>query len=493
MKNILIYTKAIMVLGFILLFACNNDNELIIDTKPVAAFKINETIVDEGTPIIFTDLSFDQNGTISSWNWDFGNNETSTEQSPIYTYPSIGDYKITLTVTDDSGNTNVNIFSKEISVIEPSTASVSPNVLWSYTVPWYSTNSSIAVSNDETVYVTTDAKSSDPARGDNIIAVKNGNVLWGHVTSEVLRSSPAIASDGTVYAGDYNGNFVAVNTDGSIKWEVDLGSRIKYSSPAIANDGTIYIGMEGDNVLHAVNPNDGSIKWSFAVGNYIRATPVVDSSGVIYVASADDYFYAINPDGTEKWKTIYGDYTAGTPAIAESVNTIYFSGKTSDNTGHLIAFNMSDGTIKWDNNSRLLAKTEQGGPVVATDGTIYLGGEDNKMIAYNPDGTEKWSFETLDRILAAPALDNDGNLYFGDTSGTFYVIDSEGETKWKQTKLDEDIRSSAAIGNNGVIYILTRNNTDKTGTIYALRTNATSLMNSEWPMLSQNGKHTGRY
>lgn len=493
MKNTITFTKMVIIFGFISFLSCNIEDDSMTNTKPVAAFKINESIVDEGSPIVFTDLSFDQNGSILSWKWDFGNSETSTEQSPIYIYPNVGDYEVTLTVTDDAGTTNANTFSKQISVIEPSTASINPTTLWVYNLPYSSTNSSIAVSDEGTVYLTTDGKSSDLTRGDhNIFAVKNGNLSWGYITDEVVRSSPAIADDGTVYVGDYNGDLVAFNSDGSQKWKVDLGKRVKYSSPAIAADGTIYVGMEDDDILHAVNPGDGTIKWSFSVGHDIRATPVVDSHGIIYVASADDYFYAINPDGTEKWKTMYGDYTAGAPAIVESIKTIYFSGKTSDNTGHLIAFNMTDGGISWDNSTRLLAKTEQGGPVVATDGTIYLGGEDNKMVAYNPDGTEKWNFETTGRVLAAPALDNDGNLYFGDTSGIFYVLDSEGNTKWKASKLNEDIRSSAAIGTDGIIYILTRNNTNETGKLYALQTTATGLMNSEWPMLSKNAKHTGR-
>ncbi|WP_165076434.1 PKD domain-containing protein [Methanogenium sp. MK-MG] len=45
----------------------------------------------------FTDLSI---GNISSWEWDFGDGSTSTEQNPVHTYLSAGLYTVTLVVSD---------------------------------------------------------------------------------------------------------------------------------------------------------------------------------------------------------------------------------------------------------------------------------------------------------------------------------------------------------------------------------------------------------
>jgi len=58
-----------------------------------------------GTEIQFTDESTDEDGTIASWSWDFGDGETSTEQNPpIYNYDTVGTYTVTLIVTDNDGN-----------------------------------------------------------------------------------------------------------------------------------------------------------------------------------------------------------------------------------------------------------------------------------------------------------------------------------------------------------------------------------------------------
>jgi PKD repeat protein len=50
----------------------------------------------------FTDQSEDD-GSIESWHWDFGDGGTSSEQNPSHTYASGGRYDVVLTVTDDEG------------------------------------------------------------------------------------------------------------------------------------------------------------------------------------------------------------------------------------------------------------------------------------------------------------------------------------------------------------------------------------------------------
>lgn len=56
--------------------------------------------------VTFIDQSQDVDGTITGWQWDFGDGATSTTQNPAHTYASAGDYSVTLTVTDDAGATD---------------------------------------------------------------------------------------------------------------------------------------------------------------------------------------------------------------------------------------------------------------------------------------------------------------------------------------------------------------------------------------------------
>lgn len=52
------------------------------------------------TQVAFTALTH----SATSWLWDFGNENTSTEKNPVYTYPEGGYYAVTLTASDNNGN-----------------------------------------------------------------------------------------------------------------------------------------------------------------------------------------------------------------------------------------------------------------------------------------------------------------------------------------------------------------------------------------------------
>ena len=65
--------------------------------------------------IQFTDLSTDSDGIIVSWDWDFGDSQTSSNQNPTHSYPENITYTVTSTVTDDDGATDS--ISKDITVL----------------------------------------------------------------------------------------------------------------------------------------------------------------------------------------------------------------------------------------------------------------------------------------------------------------------------------------------------------------------------------------
>jgi PKD repeat protein len=71
----------------------------------------------------FTDASTDSDGSVTGWNWDFGDGNTSTAQNPGHTYAAAGTYTVGLTATDDgaaNGST-----SQQVTVVDPN-ANVPP-------------------------------------------------------------------------------------------------------------------------------------------------------------------------------------------------------------------------------------------------------------------------------------------------------------------------------------------------------------------------------
>jgi len=267
----------------------------------------------------------------------------------------------------------------------------------------------------------------------------NGTLKWRYQTGSWVHSSPAIASDGTIYVGP---DLYAINPDGTLKWCYQAGGGIT-SSPAIASDGTIYVAIEG---LYAINP-DGTLKWRYKIGDaYIRSSPAIASDGTIYVGSVElwDYcLYAINPDGTLKWRYQTGDNIRSSPAIA-SDGTIY----VGSDDGYLYAIN-PDGRLKWRYQTGNVIDSS---PAIASDGTIYVGSDDGYLYAINPDGRLKWRYETGDRIHSSPAIASDGTIYVGSDDHYLYAINPDGRLKWRY-QTGGGVSSSPAIASDGTIYV----------------------------------------
>jgi len=486
MKTKTLNIKYLLVLIIILAIACNNDDDGIIDTKPVAAFTVEATEIEQGTTLIFTDASFDQNGSIESWSWDFGNGQTSSEQSPAYTFDDLGEFLVVLSVTDNNSNTNENDFSKTIIVLEPSTATQNPPIAWTFALPGKVENSSPAVDDNGNVYIGTKTKDGIP----NVFAISNtGQEIWNYETGDIVRSSPAIHSNGNIYLGSYDNNLYGFTPTGSLAMQFDMGNNAKYSGPVFGLNGEIYIGSQTDELI-AVDEG-GNELWRYDTGGDVNGTPAIGTDGRIYVGSTGDFFYAFNPDGTLSWSSEYGTWAATATAIGPD-GTIYFAGEGNNTDssfgGVLIAYN-PDGTEQW--RVGLTEKANQGGPSIALDGTIYVGGHSNEMMAFSSGGSLLWSYPTNGNILSAPAIDNDGNIYFGDDSGYFYVVDPEGNRKWQDTQLGVKIWNSPTIDSDGKIYIAADQD-DDTAILYVLTTNATGLADGGWPMFANNAKHTGR-
>jgi carboxypeptidase T len=76
-------------------------NEAEPPTPPTADFTVVENTICAGESVAFTDFS---TGIPSSWSWDFGDGNSSTQQSPVHTYATAGTYSVSLTVSNSEGS-----------------------------------------------------------------------------------------------------------------------------------------------------------------------------------------------------------------------------------------------------------------------------------------------------------------------------------------------------------------------------------------------------
>ncbi len=75
--------------------------EITVHPNPEADFDVSE--VCEGEPTLFTDQSSVSAGSITTWDWDFGDTNTDTGNSASNSYASAGNYTASLLVTSDEG------------------------------------------------------------------------------------------------------------------------------------------------------------------------------------------------------------------------------------------------------------------------------------------------------------------------------------------------------------------------------------------------------
>lgn len=109
---------------------------IFINPVPQAAFRAPNVCV--GIPTVFQDSSYlptVQNGTISSWSWNFGDGTNSVSQSPVHIYSTAGTYTVSLTVAEGpcasaiTHTVTVYPLPKADFSVSPETASVSDPVI----------------------------------------------------------------------------------------------------------------------------------------------------------------------------------------------------------------------------------------------------------------------------------------------------------------------------------------------------------------------------
>jgi gliding motility-associated-like protein len=74
-----------------------------IHPQPKAAFDFNKPGVCVGDNVTFRDLSSGADGTVSQWNWVFGDGNASMLNAPVHTYATAGTYNVSLHIINSFG------------------------------------------------------------------------------------------------------------------------------------------------------------------------------------------------------------------------------------------------------------------------------------------------------------------------------------------------------------------------------------------------------
>jgi len=213
-----------------------------------------------------------------------------------------------------------------------------------------------------------------------------GEVSWTYedASAQGLQNAITVGPDGHLYgAFDYGPGAVSLDTAGSLRWNNtgtptlfdygSLGKRTVFgpSQP----DGPIdqvYIGMNlrSDNHLYAFDL-DGNQRWAAPVGPTSRgAEPAIGADGRLYtpdfIAAGPGWvIQALNPDdGSIAW-TYDADFNSGCGDIVVGPNDALYYVR---DLGHLESLDPHTRTLRWHNNTGNVL----GRPEITPDGSTLL-------------------------------------------------------------------------------------------------------------------------
>jgi len=287
-------------------------------------------------------------------------------------------------------------------------------------------------------------------------------------TTQAYTVTLTILNNGTVYIGNLDGNFYALDAlTGTKKWSFKAGSSIQ-STPTVVN-GVVFF-ASWDKKIYAFDAESGVKKWesnpTTLVLNQPFAAPMV-VNGMLYYGG-DHHLYAIDAaTGAKKWEyqhdEVYG--WQASPTVVDGVVYASIRGSSGGKSG-LHALNATTGVLKWHQPDIGISESS---PAVA-GGLLFAGSEFGGFMAFDiATGAIKWKFDSGLITYSSPTIAN-GVVYIG--AGAFgantennklYAVDAAtGAKKWEFKTPDggSDYSSPTVVG--GIAYI------GAGGTLYAV-------------------------
>lgn len=114
-QRVFVTLLAFAVISMVSFNACKKDKDDPEPQNPVASFQF-EISPDNFLQVTFTNYSTNA----TSYSWDFGDTQTSTEKDPVHTYATAGSYTVKLTAKNDANKEAV--FQATIEITDPNSA-----------------------------------------------------------------------------------------------------------------------------------------------------------------------------------------------------------------------------------------------------------------------------------------------------------------------------------------------------------------------------------
>jgi len=330
-----------------------------------------------------------------------------------------------------------------------------------------------------------------------------GSLKWTYEAKGSIDSSPLVGNNEDVFMTGSGGRLYGLSSEGNKRWgwanHYSTGAIVR-STPSMGTDGTIYFG-DSDGRMHAVSSFDGLKPstgfWPVSVTpGEIVTPPVIGRDRTVYVAATDGHVYAYDPDGVRVFKTSanIGSVMVGMAMIEREISVTLPTGDVRTTTavvlyvvssnGLMYALSGEDGSVLW---SYPLTGPLRSAPVVGPDGTIYVG-TSTGLIALNEDVdtfTPRLRFVHVAPDVGTPVIDSNGTIYFMSDK-TLMAIHPNNLPEW-QYHVGSYADGPLTITRDGALLVAAEN-----GYLYAFETGSVGLNPEQWPTFQRNARNTGR-
>lgn len=385
---------------------------------------------------------------------------------------------------------------------------ITPTLRWSTTPntpgEFYSTPSYGAGA----VYVSSEYLDSTYGTGGYIYAydISNGSHLWTTpVAINDVSFSNISVNNRHIYFTTQNYLHTIDFTVGAVQWQYPIdnsGASVPDNSTPIIDISNNLIFGSRNNYLYSIYPAQRKFNWRYKVGGALEAMPIIGSNSNIYVPANNGKFYDLSGNGTptptsnpvvpmymlnvrhtgissylgpviSSAPSIYwsADFVCSNLFVLPSIAIGSASGIGSDGTlyigsddGYVYAYTVGQASPKWhvqvsNTMSAPLssANSMYTSPVVAPDGTIYIGSNQGYLYALEPtNGGLKWTYNAGFPLQSSPILDGSGSIYFGAGNNVYALGDAgyAAYPKWLNVvySTGANVNSSPALGQNGLLY-----------------------------------------
>jgi outer membrane protein assembly factor BamB len=192
--------------------------------------------------------------------------------------------------------------------------------------------------------------------------------------------------------------------------------------PPVAVDRFVFV-AQADAIV-ALNADDGSVAWRFAIEDRLAVRPVADHGWIVAATVSGAVIALRAADGSVGWRADAGARISAPPAPTSERLYLPLEDR------RVVALQMEDGAVVWE---RRLGGAPTG--LLALEDRVYVGSTDNFLYGLTARrGEISWRWRTGADVIGTPVA-ADAHLYFVALDNILRSLNRNGGSqKWKRAR-----------------------------------------------------------